>query len=128
MIIRSMLEQDIQQVKALIDSNFPKGIKLESLQDTLDSQVDHTYILTNGGEIIATVGIRDGSRLCWITSKYKRQGHTRTLLRSLLMGMDSAYLRVKKNNSPAINLYRSLGFKITGESDSSYTMEFKNEH
>lgn len=125
MIIRPMQLQDIPEVKNLIDSNFPRRISQDALTATLDSDGNYTYVMTSGSEIIATVGIRDNARLCWITSKYKRHGNVRAMLESLLMGMDYAYLKVKKDNYPAINLYTSLGFKATSEADTSYVMELK---
>ena len=125
MIIKKMNAQDIREVKALIDSRFPININMNALHDTLNSNEKFTFVGILNNEIIVTVGIRDNNRLCWIASKYTRRGHARVILSHILSSMPYACLKVKKNNVPALNLYKSLGFLLTSETESSYVMEYR---
>jgi GNAT superfamily N-acetyltransferase len=118
MQVRKMKVTELQAVKSLIDSNFQKGIKVEVLNDGC------TYVgIQWNGEIVTACRIVDGNRLAWLCSKYKRLGHAKWMMEVLLSRFPDMYLKVKKYNTPAINLYESMGFVITESSESSYTMK-----
>lgn len=78
--------------------------------------------IRKGGRIIATgLGILDRDQIgiyaINVDKKYRRQGYARKICESLLNeghkhpGVDKSYLQVVSDNTPAIALYESLGFK-----------------
>jgi GNAT superfamily N-acetyltransferase len=129
MIIRPMTLADVSAVKELIDSNFPKHVKLESLQHTLHCDTCHTYVMVEGNRVLATVGIRDRYRIAWLAVEDKRQGHGRRLMAWLLYQMRDelrhVYLYVKQSNTAAIHLYQTLGFRITETRPDTYSFKME---
>ena len=123
-MIRKMQPNEIDSVKSLIDSNFPvHHIDRDVLVHTLTCNDCETYVLVIDGIIQATASLRE-NRLCWVTSRDKRQGYARRIVVNLLQCFPSLYLYVKKSNTPAIRLYESIGFEyVPSDREKSYKMK-----
>jgi ribosomal protein S18 acetylase RimI-like enzyme len=63
----------------------------------------------------------------YLDKKYRGQGLGRKIMEDEIRDHDSIRLNVYKSNEHAINLYKSLGFKVTEDSDGRYIMRLKNK-
>lgn len=52
--------------------------------------------------------------------EYRHRGVAMSLLSEMLSEADTAFLEVRRSNTPAIRLYEKCGFKVTGERKGYY--------
>ena len=97
-------------------------------KDAKDNLKDTKMIMSNDD----VIGVLES---CWIDNNewwyigeiylipaYRGKGIAKALLKLDIAGKDKVKLRVAKENKHAIDLYTSLGFKISEENDNSYIM------
>ncbi len=77
----------------------------------------------NAGYVLARPvdGMVDVLRL-GIRETFRGRGLGRLLLERATEGFDRSMLTVRKDNAPAMTLYRSVGFVIAGELDANWVM------
>lgn len=125
-------------------------MKIKRLKDIInyriDVYLDYKYGLRNykliddnnrkiGGFFIDMVYDDDGVEVfnmghiqnVWLSEEYRGMGISKLVFNILLnevrkTGYDSVYLTVKKDNIPAVKLYKSLKFKVIEENQEYYTM------
>ena len=119
-----MREADLPQVAEIEKQNFSIPWSLESFRESM--MLEHTiylvaeekeivtgycgmYRVFNEGEIVNVA----------VDSKYRRRGVAKELLEQLLkeseaLNVDNFFLEVRESNEAAINLYKKLGFTVSG--------------
>lgn len=107
----------------------PQEVVDETIQDSKDS-LEHTRIITYDNEAI---GILQAHELegywyigeIYLIEEYRGQGIGREVLEHEINNHKdmTICLNVYKNNTHAIELYKSLGFEITEDSDGRYIMK-----
>lgn len=115
------------------DKKIPNNVEEEIIQDAKDS-IEHTRMITYNDEII---GILQAYELegywyigeIYLIEEYRGQGIGKIVLQSEINNHKdmTLCLNVYKNNTHAINLYKSLGFEITEDSDGRYIMKLFND-
>lgn len=129
-----IIEAELFTTKAsYIDGRIPKDVVEEIIQDAKDS-IEHTRMITYNDEII---GILQAYELegywyigeIYLIEEYRGQGIGRIVLQNEIDNHKdkTLCLNVYKNNTHAINLYKSLGFEVTEDSDGRYIMKLFNE-
>ncbi|MCE2706296.1 MAG: ribosomal protein S18-alanine N-acetyltransferase [Proteobacteria bacterium] len=92
------------------------------------------YVLETGAnEIVAAIVlsiVTDEAEILqfWVKQDCKRQGYGKVLLEYMLNILKMKhvlhiFLEVRDGNTPAINLYRTLGFQIVGKRCNYYTVD-----
>lgn len=93
------------------------------------------YVLEqDSGSIVATIVISiifDEAEILqfWVKHECKKQGYGKILLEFILnklkamQKLHNVFLEVREDNTPAINLYQKLGFKIVGRRNNYYTVD-----
>ena len=122
----NIIQWKIESVSEKIRDN-PKTIDFIK-KDAKDNLKDTKMIMSNDD----VIGILES---CWIDNNewwyigeiylipaYRGKGIAKALLKLDIAGKDKVKLRVAKENKHAIDLYMSLGFKISEENDNSYIM------
>lgn len=64
----------------------------------------------------------------YLIPEYRGRGFGRAILQREIDSRDKIKLRVSKNNTHAIDLYKSLGFNIAEEDEYAYTMTFVKDN
>lgn len=115
------------------DGKIPNNVKKEIIQDAKDS-IKHTRMITYNDEII---GILQAYELegywyigeIYLIEEYRGQGIGKIVLQNEINNHKdmTLCLNVYKNNTHAIELYKSLGFEITEDSDGRYIMKLFND-
>jgi len=116
-----------------VDGKIPKDVVEEIIQDAKDS-IEHTRMITYNNEII---GILQAYELegywyigeIYLIEEYRGHGIGRIVLQNEINNHKdmTLCLNVYKNNTHAIELYKSLGFEITEDSDGRYIMKLFND-
>ena len=125
-----IIEAELFTTKAsYTDGKIPKDVKDEIIQDAKDS-IEHTRMITYNDEII---GILQAYELegywyigeIYLIEEYRGQGIGRDVLEYEINNHKdmTICLNVYKNNTHAIELYKSLGFEVTEDSDGRYIMK-----
>ena len=122
----NIIQWKIESVSEKIRDN-PKTINFIK-KDANDNLKDTKMIMSNDD----VIGVLES---CWIDNNewwyigeiylipaYRGKGIAKALLKLDIAGKDKVKLRVAKENKHAIDLYESLGFKISEEDDNSYIM------
>ena len=125
-----IIEAELYTTSAAYDTKeLPQEIIDEIIQDSKDS-LEHTRIITYDNEAI---GILQAYELegywyigeIYLIEEYRGQGIGRAVLEYEINNHRdmTICLNVYKNNTHAIELYKSLGFEITEDSDGRYIMK-----
>jgi ribosomal protein S18 acetylase RimI-like enzyme len=122
----NIIQWKIESVSEKIRDN-PKTLNFIK-KDAKDNLKDTKMIMSNDD----VIGVLES---CWIDNNewwyigeiylipaYRGKGIAKALLKLDIAGKDKVKLRVAKENKHAIDLYMSLGFKISEENDNSYIM------
>ena len=122
----NIIQWKIESVSEKIRDN-PKTINFIK-KDAVENLKDTKMIMSNDD----VIGVLES---CWIDNNewwyigeiylipaYRGKGIAKALLKLDIAGKDKIKLRVAKENKHAIDLYKSLGFKISEEDDNSYIM------
>lgn len=129
-----IIEAELFTTKAsYIDGKIPKNVVEEIIQDAKDS-IEHTRMITYNDEII---GILQAYELegywyigeIYLIEEYRGHGIGKIVLQNEIDNHKdkTLCLNVYKNNTHAIDLYKSLGFEITEDSDGRYIMKLFND-
>lgn len=123
---RLSADDDLTPVVALQDASFHAGWGIDALRRELaPGGVGRVYVLSIEGRVVAfcaswvVVGEWHINSLA-VATDVRRQGHARRLLASVGLqlvreGVSAATLEVRRGNTAALALYRSLGFVVEGE-------------
>ncbi len=124
MVIRNILDSDVNQIYAIEKESFSSPWSREAILSEVSSERSHYMVVEIDGEIIAYAGlwkIFDEGHITNIAVKdsYRNKGVGKGLMSSLLtntakIGIDSFTLEVRRSNIGAIKLYESLGFEVAG--------------
>jgi ribosomal protein S18 acetylase RimI-like enzyme len=129
-----IIEAELFTTKASYENGkIPSNVKKEIIQDAKDS-IEHTRMITYNDEII---GILQAYELegywyigeIYLIEEYRGHGIGRIVLQNEIDNHKdkTLCLNVYKNNTHAIELYKSLGFEVTEDSDGRYIMKLFNE-
>ena len=128
--IRPLNPEELLQVAEIEKEAFSEPYSLELLKRELSLPLFLGVVAEVGGR---AVGYAFGWKLMEsfelhriaVKRKERRRGVGRELLKELLKrcreeGVKEVFLEVREGNEPAVNLYRSLGFKEIGERENYY--------
>lgn len=106
----SLSDEEIKRINEYIDNNFDPDAYVIIL---IDKNVAGAYLVdTTDGNLLDEI---------YIEKPYRKKGLGSSILKELIKEYPNLSLWVYKENS-AVNLYRSLGFKIDQETDTRYHM------
>lgn len=122
-------EAELYTTQEYYNGILPKDVEEEIIQDSIDS-VNHTRIILLEDEPIGILQAYELEEYWYIgeiflLEDYRGQGIGRTVLEYEISQHDdmTLCLNVYKTNTHAIELYESLGFEITEDSDGRYIMK-----
>ncbi len=146
LIFSPMVMKDLNEVYDIEQSVFPYHWTLRNLQSSLASENMGIVLRESSGKLIGyfiTLDIVDELELLKIAvgKEFQGKGYGRLLMQKVIelakhLGMNSVFLEVRESNTPAIELYKSTGFKTIGIRPGYYVqpkedaflmkMDFKN--
>ena len=114
-MLRAACVLDVPTLLELEDALFPNAMTERMLQHELSR--GQGWVVDVGGRVVGYILVRNDEGLLDITrlgvaDGSRREGLGRLLLERALMEPGDVILTVKKDNAPAITLYRHYGFKI----------------
>jgi ribosomal-protein-alanine N-acetyltransferase len=128
--IRPLKPEELLQVAEIEREAFEQPYSLELLKRELGLPFSLFLVVELGGEVAGyAFGWKLGESFelhrIAVKREERRGGVGRELLRELLKrcrdeGVKEVFLEVREGNQPAVNLYRSLGFKEVGERKNYY--------
>lgn len=115
-IKRTMLNE-----KTNIPEKYKKHLRLNS------DNTGIVYYDNIGSDMIGFVNTEEKENGVWIqalevSEKHRQNGYGKKLMLDAMKTFNAEYLSVRKSNSTAISLYKSLGFDIIDETDYMYAM------
>lgn len=134
--IRRMQERDLDQVAMLENLIFSEPWSRRGFEETYQKKENCYLVAVEDGQILAYCGlwgIADEGDICNVAVRgdARRRGIAEAMLRKLLaegeaMGITAFTLEVRVGNTPAIALYRKLGFEDVGIRPDYYTKPREN--
>ena len=128
--IRTMILQDLEQIKNNLQTDFDDFWNFEILKEELGNNNSKYFVLLYEGEITCFGGIKiilDEANIMDIVTKKNRRGNgfAKLLLNELINiskeeNCSSITLEVNENNLPAMNLYINFNFKEVGKRKNYY--------
>ena len=124
MQIRPMTIEDCEQVAAIEAASFSMPWSLRSFAETVERENFRYFVAEEAGEILGYCGflfVLDEAEIPNVCVKEPARGRgigkqmmTVLIEEAKKLGMAILYLEVRESNTPAITLYRSLGFEENG--------------
>ena len=120
MIVTGMLPEQIDGVKALLDTCFGKSAwSKEAIRSQLEKSDSRCFLAVENGEIVGFLAfeqiVDEGSIIeVAVSPAYRRRGIARELIGQAIRDsadLSAVFLEVRESNTPAIALYDSLGFE-----------------
>ena len=117
---------DIAEIVKIENACFSTPWSEESLKESLKSECSHFYLAEADGKTAGYIGVQIFSGEGYVTNvavlpEYRRQGIAKALIEKALENdMQFLTLEVRESNTPAINLYKSLGFETVGKRPKFY--------
>lgn len=120
MILTKMLPSHIDGVKELLDIAFAEGAwSRESISAQLDKDVSYCAVAVDRERVVGYIAyeviLDEGSLVeLAVLPEYRRKGVGRQLVELMLTSCDAVRtvcLEVRASNTPAIRLYRAVGFR-----------------
>lgn len=131
MLIRKMVERDLEEVCQIERETFSDPWSKASFLETLSDENNHYLVVIIDGSVAGYCGYCGvcGEGYIYnvaVKSTFRRQGIGQRMLEELIKqaesrGITSLTLEVRKSNYPAINLYKKLGFVEAGIRKDFYT-------
>ena len=128
--VRPLKPNELLQVAEIEKEAFGQPYSEELLKKELGLPFSLFLVAELGGKIVGyAFGWKLGESFelhrIAVKREERRRGVGRKLLKELLKrcreeGVKEVFLEVRKGNAPAVNLYRSLGFKEVGERKNYY--------
>ena len=118
-IVQATLD-DVADIKKIEDECFSVPWSEKSIEESLKNPCSHFYLAKAGGEVLGYIGIQIFSGEGYVTnvatlSAFRKQGIAQALVCAALENeMEFLTLEVRKSNTPAIKLYKKLGFTEVG--------------
>lgn len=130
-ILRRMLEQDMDRVLEIEAACFPRPWPRESFQSELANACARYVVLIEDGAIAGFGGmwiIIDEAHVnnVAVHPDYRQRGYGRRIMRELMRiayraaEIHQMTLEVRVTNVPAIDLYTSMGFEVAGRRKGYY--------
>lgn len=117
---------DAKEIVKIENACFSTPWSLNSVRESLENKNSRFYLAKIDGDTVGYIGVQIFSREGYVTNvavyeKYRRRGVARALLETALQNeMDFLTLEVRPSNTPAVNLYSSLGFELVGKRPKFY--------
>lgn len=130
-ILRRMLEQDMDRVLEIERACFPRPWSRESFQSELSNACARYVVLMENGVIAGFGGmwlIIEEAHVnnVAVHPEYRQRGYGRRIMRELMRvayragEIHQMTLEVRVTNVPAIDLYTSMGFEVAGRRKGYY--------
>jgi len=97
---------DVADIKKIEDECFSVPWSEKSIEESLENPCSHFYLAKAGEEVLGYIGIQIFSGEGYVTKALVE--------RALENEMEFLTLEVRESNSPAIELYKKLGFAEVG--------------
>lgn len=115
-----LIHKEKLNINTDLPTNYKKHLRLS------DDYTGVIYLDTDSN-MIGFVNTEEKTNGVWIqalevAAKYQHKGYGRQLLQDAMKIYNAKYLSVRKTNTIAINLYKSMGFVIIDETDYMYAM------
>lgn len=124
MQIRPMTIEDCEQVSDIEAASFSVPWSLRAFTETVEKSNFRYFVAEEAGEILGYCGflfVLDEAEIpnVCVKASARKQGIGRQMMTVLIeeakkLGMAVLYLEVRESNTPARNLYQSLGFEENG--------------
>lgn len=124
MEIRKMSQHDLEQIANLEKMCFSDPWSVPMLEPELTNPLSYWFVAVQNGQLIGYVGsqaVMDAADMMNIAvhPAYRRQGIAELLVNALIselqaLAVQSLALEVRVSNTPAIQLYKKLGFEKIG--------------
>lgn len=131
-----MQEKHINAIYSIEKSCFSEPWSIEGIKSELKNENARFMVAIKDGNVIGYAGMYNICSYGYVTNiavilEYRRMGVARRLLKELIFcgineDMDFISLEVRKSNTAAIELYKSLGFKNVGMRRNFYTKPIEN--
>ncbi len=132
MIYTIAQKENIADIAAIEAACFSSPWNSLTLEAELENECSHIFTAVDGGKAVGYVllyivaGEADIVRVA-VLPEYRRRGVARELLTRAFEKIDGAvFLDVRESNTPAIELYKSLGFEDTGVRKNYYSNPTEN--
>ncbi|SMP14028.1 [SSU ribosomal protein S18P]-alanine acetyltransferase [Desulfurobacterium pacificum] len=123
-------EKTLKEVAAIEKASFKDSYSLESLKRELSLSFSHIFVAkenekTAGYCILWIIGNEAEIHKIAVAPEQRRKGIGKQLLKAVLRTLKEknvkrVFLEVNEKNMPAINLYKSCGFKVIGRRENYY--------
>ncbi|MDE6874471.1 MAG: ribosomal protein S18-alanine N-acetyltransferase [Lachnospiraceae bacterium] len=131
MEIRRMQERDLDQVAALEQEIFSEPWSRQGFADSYQKKENCYLVVEEDGQVLAYCGlwsVLDEADICNVAvrKEARRRGVAEAMLKMLILegkklGVAAFTLEVRIGNTPAVALYRKLGFRDAGVRPGFYT-------
>lgn len=130
-VVQTMTEADLEEVLAIETVSFPLPWSRQHFLDELSSSLSFPLVARKTGDAIAgyiccRIVLDEGSILnVAVSPGFRGKGIGRLLVKTALIEMQArgaafVTLEVRPTNRPALSLYESLGFVVTGKRKAYY--------
>lgn len=136
MIIRKMCDADVKYVAEIEKLCFVHPWSEQSIRDEMDKENSVFLMAFEGENPIGYVGLSvvfDEGYMgnLAVVKAYRKKGVGRALMNELIndcikLNLAFATLEVRESNTPAVNLYKSLGFEEVGRRKNYYKEPFED--
>lgn len=126
MLIKKMEAHHLDEIVEIEEKCFSAPWSYESLKAQLDLDTSCFLVAVFDGRVAGYMGVQIFSGEGYVTNvatlpEFRRMGIARALINEQLKNeMDFLTLEVRQSNTPAINLYESLGFVEVGRRPKFY--------
>ncbi|MGB9791461.1 MAG: ribosomal protein S18-alanine N-acetyltransferase [Thermacetogeniaceae bacterium] len=123
-VVRFMEKEDIPEITAIENCSFPTPWSQQAFLNELKNKFAVYFVAVHEGKLVGYAGMWLFSGEAHVTTiavhpDFRRRGLGKMLMKTLIAyaterGADTMVLEVRPSNIPAINLYKSLGFRNIG--------------
>ncbi len=123
-------EKTLKEIYNIENASFKDSYSIESLKKEISLSFSRIFVAKENGKtvgycIIWTIKNEAEIHRIAIAPEYRKRGIGKQLLKTVLKllkeeRVEKVFLEVSEKNFPAVNLYKSCGFKITGRRENYY--------